>query len=81
MTSQAIVVSTTPIDQPARCRRSWQDSISAGPDLAAMISDEISRRYSVAGQLFVERDTVLRRPAITASGPVVVNTGRPILLH
>ena len=37
VTSQPLVVPTSPIDQPARCRRSWQAAISAGPDMAAMV--------------------------------------------
>jgi hypothetical protein len=30
-------VPTSPIDQPERCVRSWQASMSAGPDMAAMV--------------------------------------------
>jgi hypothetical protein len=37
VTSHPDDVPTSPIDQPARCRRSWQASISAGPDMAAMV--------------------------------------------
>jgi hypothetical protein len=37
VTSHPDDVPTSPIDQPARCRRSWQASMSAGPDMAAMV--------------------------------------------
>ena len=37
VTSHPDDVPTSPIDQPARCRRSWQASISAGRDITAMV--------------------------------------------
>jgi hypothetical protein len=48
VTSHPDDVPTSPIDQPERCRRSWQASMSTGPDMAVMISDGILRCQKVA---------------------------------
>jgi hypothetical protein len=45
--SHPLVVPTSLIDQPARCRRSWQASMSSAWRIAAMINHGILRRQSV----------------------------------